>query len=364
MALQVSVDEGHALEVLDLLCRGRPIRITPEAPITRPRRELVELAARRLGVVCLRALVQGGIDERAVLRGGRRQRGRIWDRELNAGLRLRFTAASHELWIQLCARFAEIARQAQVVEGEGSTRAARRQIRRIVKVADTDTGDWLFFALAARNLERAPMPGEIRDDLIRRLAMGSPLATLVALSVDRDEIHGLVDHLGGLLDADAVRLLECSGPLLVDAWVARVSRLGRAPGPERRARTLAAADVLEAHLEVLDRAGRLDLAGPIVDALVRLLDGPWSARPSEIAEALGGRRDFETLADRDAHRRAYARLPGIGLRLLALRDALAREAYGDPRYEEAQLLLELCEPLRAREGALAALAGALTNRLG
>ncbi|MCL1456972.1 hypothetical protein, partial [Klebsiella pneumoniae] len=92
----------------------------------------------------------------------RRVRGRVWDAALNEGFALRFTAATYELWVQTTLRFAEIARVTEVVEGHGSSTKARRQIRRIVPVADTATGDWWLYALAVRHFARGAMPAEIR----------------------------------------------------------------------------------------------------------------------------------------------------------------------------------------------------------
>jgi hypothetical protein len=370
VGLRISVDEGHALEVLDLLSRGRAVRIDPEEAVTRPRPELVEVAARRLGAVALRFLVDGGRHERTILRDGRRSRGRIWDRERCGDFRLRFTTATYGLWTELTPRFAGLARDARVDADGGASRWARRQIRRVVKVADTDTGDWLLYALAAENLRRSAMPAEIADDLRRRLALGSPLALLVVLD-DRVEDSGVdetIDRsLDRLLEPANVLLLECAEALLVDAWIARIAAIPReAEVPARILRARAIAGVLGRHLDALDRAGRLDLMTPFVALFTRLTSarGLWARSPAEIVRDLGDLRQFSGLAERDALRRAYAEIVDLGPRLFALRDRLAREAYGDPRYEEAQIVLEAVEPLRPQLPRLRTLAGALANRLG
>ena len=220
MQLRVSVDEGHALEVLDLLCRGRAVRIATTQPVTQPRPELSEIAARRIASTCLRALVESGRRERVVLRDGRRVRGRIWDAARSAGFSLRFTAASHELWVQTTQRLADIARVAGVVEGEGGTRQVRRQIRRIVKTVATDTGDWLLYALARRNLARAELPPEIREELGRRLCHGSPLASLCALEDLGDDNHAWLDR---LLAGSTVVLVECLEDLLAAQWTEEIA---------------------------------------------------------------------------------------------------------------------------------------------
>lgn len=365
-ALKVSVDEGHALEVLDLLARGRAIRIVPAQPIEAPRPELAEVAARRLAAVCLRLLAETCTKEHVVLRRGRRVRGRIWDAALNEGFRLRFTAATYELWIQATQRLAEIARASEVVEGLGSSKRARRQIRRIVKVADTDTGDWLLYALAVRHLARVPMPHEIREDLGRRLCLGSPLATLFALDGRPHEGPGLLaEQLDLLVGGPGVRLLECLGELLAEQWAEQVAACMRwAPGEQRTARLEAAADVLDGYLECLDRHERLDLCRPLCRALALLREGAWAGEPAGVVQRLVGDAGLTTHAQRDALRRALARLAGLGARVWARRDALAREGYGDARYEESQLVLAVCDELRPHLRRFDALASALTGRIG
>lgn len=366
-ALKVTVDEGHALEVLDLLCRGRAIRIVPAQPIEAPRPELAEVAARRLAAVCLRLLAETGSREQVVLRRGRRVRGRIWDAAMNEGFRLRFTAATYELWVQATQRLAEIARATEVVEGLGSSKRARRQIRKIVKVADTDTGDWLLYALAVRHLARVAMPVEIREDLGRRLCLGSPLATLFALDGRPHEGPGLLaEQLDSLVGGPGVRLLECLGELLAEQWAEQVGACMRwLPAPQRTARIEAAADVLGGYVDCLDRHERLDLCAPLCRALALLLADAWAGEPSAVVQRLVGDAGLTTHAQRDALRRSLARIAGLGARLWGHREALAREGYGDPRYEESQLVLAVCDAaLRPHLRRLDVLASALTGRIG
>lgn len=365
--LEVSVEEAHALEVLDLLCRGRPIRIAPGEPIAQPRPELAELAAQRITSVCLRMLAETGRREQVLLRGGRRVRGRIWDRGLSDGFRLRFTAATYELWVQLTQRLADIARSSEVVDGQGSSRKARRQIRRIIKVGETDTGDWLVYALAVRHLGRGEIPAEIREDFERRLCLGSPLATLFALD-DRVAEAGvsLGHHLEALIAGPAVRLLECTEELLVEQWVAQVAAAMRhTPGVVRIERLSAAAKVLGALVEVLDAHRRLDLCRALARALAGLLAGPWAGPPDALVMRVQAEVGFMPVSQRDALRRALARVVGLGERLLALREVMAREGFGDPRYEESQVFLQVCdEHVAPHARRYAALVSALTGRIG
>lgn len=363
MPLRVSVDEGHALEVLDLLCRGRAVRITPTQPVTQPRPELTELAARRIASTCLRALTESGRRERVVLRDGRRVRGRIWDAARSAGFRLHFTAASHDLWVQTTQRLADIARVSEVIEGEGGSRNVRRQIRRIVKTTETDTGDWLLYALARRNLAHAAMPPEIREELGRRLCHGSPLACLCAL-VDLGDDNAA--WLGRLLAGPTVVLVECLEDLLAAQWAEEITACMRNGGGERRTERLeGAAAVLECWLGHLDEHGRLDLARPLCLAFARLLEGAWAEAPAEVAQRLLSGASLVQRSQRDALLRALARVVRLGARMHALRDALARERFGDPRHEEAQLWLEIHDTLlRPQHRRLDALVNHCTGRLG
>lgn len=366
MSLRVSIDEGHALEVLDLLCRGRAIRIVPTQPLSEPRPELTRLAARRIAAASMRLLAEGGRRERVLLRDGRRVRGRVWDPGINDGFRLRFTGATHELWVQTTQRLAEIARSSEVVEGQGASKRVRRQLRKIVKIADTDTGDWLVYALAYRHLARIDMPLEIREDFGRRLCLGSPLATLFALETHVVEAGvDLADYLSRLLVGPAVRLLECLEDLLVEQWCDQISACMSAAPDTRTARLVAAAVTLEAQLDALGRHRRLDLARPVLRALARLLEGEWKHPPGEVVRRLFSNTAMTTFVERDALRRALARVVQLGERLLRTRDRLAAEGFGDPRYEESQLLLaDVDQLLRPHFPRLDALASALTGRIG
>jgi hypothetical protein len=363
--LRVSVDEGHALEVLDMLCRGHAVRIVPGEPVAQPRAELSELAARRIAATCLRALTVGGRRERVVLREGRRVRGRIWDAARTQGFRLRFTAASHELWVQTTVRLADFARSGAVIEGEGSSRRARRQIRRIIKIAETDTGDWLVYALAARNLARIQLPSEIREDFDRRLCMGSPLAILFTLT-DVVEAPGTAALLDRLLDGSAVVLVECLEDLLAEQWAEQIAAAMRVATGERRIERLASvAAVLEGWISRLDERGRLDLCRPLGLAFARLLAGAWAGAPDEVAQRLRSGASLIQRARRDELDRALGRIVGLGERLLGLRERMAGERFGDARYEESQVYLELHDELvRPLHRRLGALVNHLTGRLG
>lgn len=363
--MRVSVDEGHALEVLDMLCRGRAVRIVPAQPVIEPRPELIELAGRRIAASCMRALAVAGRCERVVLRQGRRVRGRIWDAARTAGFRLRFTPASFELWVQTTQRLAEITRDAEV-DGDASTRRVRRQIRRIIKIAETDTGDWLLYALAVRHLARVDMPPQIREELGRRLSLGSPLATLFALEdrVAESELT-LAQQIDRLLAPEAVVLVECLDDMLATQWAEQIAAAMRVtPGGRREERLDAIAAVLETWVDRLDAHGRVDLVRSLGLAFARLLAGAWSEAEATAQRVLAG-ASLVQRTQRDALQRALGRVVRVHERVQAAHDRLAREGFGDPRYEEAQLVLEVQrELLRPLQPQLAALVNRLMGRIG
>jgi hypothetical protein len=364
--MRVSVDEGHALEVLDMLCRGRAVRIVPAQPVLEPRPELIELAGRRIAASCMRALALSGRRERVVLRAGRRVRGRIWDAERSAGFRLRFTPASFELWVQTTQRLAEITRDAEV-EGEASTRRVRRQIRRIIKIAETDTGDWLLYALAVRHLARVDMPQQIREELGRRLSLGSPLAMLFALEdrVAESELT-LPEQIDRLLVPSAVVLVECLDDLLATQWAEQIAAAMRSSSGERRSERLEAIGrVLESWVDRLDAHGRIDLSRSLGLAFARLLAGAWGGEPDDVAQRVLSGASLIQRSQRDGLLRALGRVVRVFERLAAVHDRLAREGFGDPRYEEAQLVKGLfAEVFRPLQRELTALVNRLMGRIG
>lgn len=68
------------------------------------------------------------------------------------------------------------------------------------------------------------MPPEIREELGRRLSLGSPLATLFALKdrVVESELT-LAEQLDRLMNPSAVVLVECLDDLLAAQWAEQVT---------------------------------------------------------------------------------------------------------------------------------------------
>ncbi|MCB9753713.1 MAG: hypothetical protein H6713_27545 [Myxococcales bacterium] len=345
--LRVSPGEAHALEILDVMCRGRGLRVRAKAPLEL-RAEVVEIAAQRMAVTCLRFLRDtGGREERTVLRGGRRRVGRLWDSGLAPAFRLRFTAASHQLWWELTQRLEGLSRQSLARVGERATREARRVIRRVVQVPGTDTGDWLLYTLTWRHLHVLQMMPEVRGDLVRRMALGSPLLALATLRAEvPPDIGELGRSLARLLEPSAVRMLECVDELLVEGWTGEVMNALRSANTEEfTARFDAIALTLETYLEVLDRARRLDLARALMRFVAGLATEVFTGDvDSERRRALI-HHSPSSIAERDALLARVARVVAFAERLQEVRGELALERYGDDRYEEARIVLADAERL-------------------
>ena len=126
------------------------------------------------------------------------------------------------------------------------------------------------------------------------------------------------------------------------------------------------APVVRSQQGVVDLEPQLRLlVARVAEAFARLLAGAWADAPEDVAQRLLAGAGVVQRAQRDALLRALARLVRVGARLLALRDALARERFGDARYEEAQLWLEIHDTLlRPHHGRLDALVNHCTGRLG
>ncbi len=345
--VRVSPGEAHALEILDVLCRGRGLRVRAKPPLElRP--EVVEVGAQRMAVSCLRYLRDaGGREERTVLRGARRRAGRLWDPGFAPEFRLRFTEASYRLWWELAQRLDGLSRQSLARVGERATREARRVIRRVVQVPGTDTGDWLLYTLTWRHLSILQMMPEVRDELSRRMALGSPLLALASLqSAVPPDCADLSSSFGRLLTPGAVRMLECLDDLLVESWTGEViNALRLSKTEEFTARFDAIAEALETYLELLERARRLDLARALMRFAAGLATEVFTGEPDNERRRALIHHSPRSIAERDALLERVARVVAVGERLLERRDELADERYGDDRYEEARIVLGDAERL-------------------
>jgi hypothetical protein len=229
--------------------------------------------------------------------------------------------------------------------GVRARREARRELRRVVTVAGTDTGDWLLFTIAWRNLHVLPMTLEVRAELARRLAMGSPLLSLAMLTGGSERVttRELFER---LLEPRATRMLECLDELLVSAWVQQIRDAQQIRDTARFiARFVELADAAETYLEVLDRARRLDLARAVMRLVGHLVSDLFPREGVEERRRALLHRKLGTIAERDALLAALARVVAIAERLVSMRDALAQTRYGDDRYEEAQIVLADAERL-------------------
>ncbi len=360
-----SWEEGEGLALLKaLLGKGRGDVV--ENPIAARvfAHELVRTGARGIARDCVRWMLEGGgWRERHVLRDGRRARVRPWDREYAQGFGLRFTAASRELWIE-GARWLP----ALVGRAEGDPdRRTRKALAKMFEGAVTDTGDWVFFAVAIASVESFRLCPSDLGTLRGRLRAGSPLAGLMfpvlPLPGAAETPGELVERL--FLPANA-RLLECSEDRLAGRWARAANDAARAreTPAELQRRWDALSLALRRYLSAADSALRLDLARPVAKALRATLETTFVAGGEALRQSVAGTAGLRSIAERDALLASVAGFVGLGQWLLRRREEMAQERYGDDRYEESQIFLrdvdELLGPLRGRvEGINRALSGTL-----
>lgn len=326
--------ETFALRALDTMCTGRRLPMGRFGARLEPRAALSEVAMGRLSAHAHRALLAyGGGRARTVLREGRRQDGRLWDAPLNKGFRLRFTRAAHDTWLGTV-------RALPTASTQRWTKSSARAFGRFVEIKGTDTGDWLFYALAARHLgQKTSHLDEGRVGYTKALALGSPLALLLTLEPAGQNPEALCIRFERLLQPKAVRLLECLDELLLRHWCERLSAAPRPPDPFWRRAT----EVLDAFVRALEGRERLDLSAPVLRffahlARVHFEDAPEKERARLLAAATGS-----TAADRQEGAQQVAELLSVGVRASERVRALVGLRYGEARYEEGQVVGGLYE---------------------
>ena len=360
-----TVEEWQSLLVLDaLLGRGRGDGVT--VPVERGplRGDLAAAAGRRMAPSVMRFLVEGGgWRERVLLRGSRRVRARAWDAEAGRGFGLRFTEASRTLWL-------EGAEQLPAMVGQSRTdgiRRARKALQRMVPDQRTEVGDWVFFYLAYRSLGAFRLGDEDLAALRERLASQSPVALLLIGWSGRSRGE-LREILARLTHPETVRVLECIEDRLAGAW----SQVARSLWSERAVATLAVrierwagfGRVLDAYLDAIDDAERLDLARPVMKFAAELMAGVFAVSAETLRAELSQSPGVASLQQRDALLAAVGSVAAVGARVFALRERMAAERYGDARYAESQVFLGDVDTLlggqrRAVEGLARVLAGTI-----
>lgn len=335
-AHQLDEDEGRALDVARALVGAR--WSLPKEPITlkTPRAALATAASEAIAKGALKHLtVAGGHRERALLRGGERTHGRIWDEHLNVGFSLRYTKATEQLW-----RIGLRALPELLKARYQDQKSRRRLIRSWISITGTDVGDWLLFSMVWRATDALDLEPQSQLEILRRLAMGSPLVALCALE-RFDNPESLPPSL--LLETSGVRLVECLEEHIVEGWVRTLEGPLTFDFGERGWGRRASA--LEGWLAALYRHERLDLARGVMRFLGQwgdLLSGAdrgHAHRASQIATRLRQRLTGTSAQAQQAVAREMARVFSLGERLNEIRREMAAVRYGDPRYEEAQLYL-------------------------
>lgn len=362
--VKFDVAEGRALEVLAvLLGRARGAVVTAPAKFDSPRPAFVAAGARRIARSVGQYLsLEGGYRERTLLRDGRRASGRVWSPSLGAGFAPRYTAASRSLWLGAAATLPTLA---GLDASSDAVRKASRGLASLVETAATASGDWVFYAIAHEAIRAFRLTATDEQTLQTRLREGSPLATLLFAESDaaRDVMQGRFRR---LLARDAVRVVECVEDRLARAWFRRASQVWASRlSPEALTRRWSALSVtLNAWLDAIDEARRMDLARPLITLVDGLVRGPFSVGGEAVRESLAKTSGLRSLRERDALIAAVAGVTDVGVRLLRRREELAGERYGDERYEEAQVYLRdadltLTPSRRAIEGTARSLSGVI-----
>ncbi|MDO9019884.1 MAG: hypothetical protein Q7V43_23375 [Myxococcales bacterium] len=360
-----TVPEGQCLQVLEaLLGRGRGDVVTVPVQVSPLSRELAAAGARRIATSVMRWLVEGGgWRERVVLRGGRRVRARAWDTAAGRGFAPRYTAASRALWIEGAAQLPALVGQGKT----DATRVARKALRRVVPEQSTEVGDWVFFHLAQRALATFRLNDDDLRVLRERLVAQSPVALLLAPAGDRSR-RELRDAFTRLTAPGTARVLECIEDRVTAAWSGAARGLWAerttTSGAARIERWAGFGRLLDAYLDAVDDAGRLDLARPVTRFAAELTTGVFVAPPEAVRAEVSRSPWVASMAQRDELLAAVGSVAAVGQRVLALRERMAAERYGDARYAEAQVFVGDVDALlggqrRAVEGLARAFTGAI-----
>jgi hypothetical protein len=358
--------EGVALDVLGILLgRGALPSFEDYTPPAQLRPAFTQVVADRIARRCLEELVRrGGWRPRTVLREGQRRRGTVFEPSLQQDFDFRFTECTQ--------RFADQAtRQLPLLSRETSARKAgtgKRQLRDMLIATGTAPGDWLFLAIVEENLPRLALSQEALSALLPRLRQCSPLAYLLALG-GSGQLVDSTERLRRLLAPGAVRLVECLDDLFVSRWRRTLEQAQRADSgaaAQHEAfvrRWLNLTQVQREWLSLLDEHGRLDLARPLMVALVA-----WGGVLSERKELRQAVRQWSNAhAVREVDQAASAMADSVSLVdvLEGHGEEMRAQRYGDERYEEAQLYLrDLDEIVASKREELRGIARQLRGVIG
>lgn len=351
--------EGRALRWLDELLGRESVTVPATSPgLSKPRDVLLRHGAARMARACGQWLVdEGGWRERRVLRGARRARGRAWDASLGAGFSLRCTNFSRDLWL----RGAEVL--PSLVGGRaGEHRAVRVRLRTLIPVEPTDCGDWIIGALAWRTLPRFRLPPAVEATMLEVLRTASPL---VALMAPAPGAAAPLEACDALLRGPAARLVECGEDRLAGAWHDAALAAWRDGGSTAAARWNALASTMQGWCARCEAVARGDLLRPAARAFGAVFRGCFARGGEKVRGQLSRSSGLRSVSERDELLAAVAAFIEVGDGLLRVRDGLAVERYGDPRYDEAQVVLaDIDELLGTMRPGIAGVGRALRGEVG
>jgi hypothetical protein len=318
---EIGEDEAALLAFFDVLLGLRAgVPSWPPVIPDDPGGDLLAMAAERAKHAALHFLARSGLTERTVLRDGRATSGRLWDRRLNEGFVLRFGPGFFD-FASMLARRLEALRE-------------RKTGKKIAVAPSLRCGDMILYTLTWRALPKLGLAPENAEAALHALARSNPFTALHALE-DRSEGDAPVAE---LLAPDRVRLLEVTEASLEDAWSDQLQSLF--PRRAGDARFRQARHALAAYVTALESAHRLDLAGPVLGALRRIIEPLAGA---DVRALVLRSASFRTIAARDEHFRSIAPLFDVGRRLTRRYHELALARYGDDYYDEARAFVAVFE---------------------
>lgn len=220
---------------------------------------------------------------------------------------------------------------------EGLARREQQQVKQALSVRKADVvtvGDHVALAMAMHHLPQLELPGVVHEVVATQWARRSCLAALYQLDnteVDDDDID-----FAALVAPPLLRAFELAAPGIARSWLPQVLLFRRTmvDAAEVIAGSTAVVRRLRRLLQVLDDAGRFDLAGVFV-AFARALP---HALPVDTRAQLVRLPGVVTMADRDRVVAAVAQAFDVVDDLQRRAEQVAASRYGDERWTEARLV--------------------------
>jgi hypothetical protein len=371
IATHLSADEGDALAVLDaLLGFGRADAVRGAVDLGAVRPAFARLGARHIAVAVTRWLTEaGGHRERTVLRGARRESGRVWDEALAGSWSPAFSRGVVDFWLGATRSLPALDAERAAIASDGpGTRKKRRALKEMLPVEEGGRdGDWVFYLLAQRAVPGFALAPEDERQVLKALRRASPLAGLFALDLQEESDPLAAERVSWLFAPGTVRILECAQDRMARAWEQSLlslwSRTDTVPNllPLWRA----AGRALRSYVAAAESANRCDLLRPLMRVVAavpsKVMAGGGEAARKRVVNLPG----WTSIKERDDMLAAVRAIPDLGGQLVRAKDGFVLERYGDDRYEEAQVFLRaFADEFAALRAPVDDLSRALSNAVG